>query len=97
MAGYVCQRCDSPAMGDFIAQGGNTVVPAVLAIESLGYEVEVDRDGVHARAGDQSFVAEDPVALLGLIRLVELRSREWRASDAEIEATLRRFGWDAPT
>jgi hypothetical protein len=35
--------------------------------------------------------AEDPVALLGLIRLVELRSWDWTASDTQIEETLGRY------
>jgi hypothetical protein len=53
----------------------------------------VDGVGVRAHKGDESYFAEDPVAVLGLIRLVELRSWEWRASDDEIDRTLRRFGW----
>jgi hypothetical protein len=88
---------DSAAMGWFIAQAGNTVVPAVLAVESLGYEVVVDGAGVRARRGDESYLAEDAVALLGLIRLVELRSWEWRANEDEIHETLRRFGWERRT
>jgi hypothetical protein len=79
-------------MGKSIAQAGNTVVPAVLAVESLGYEVVAQGDRVLARQGDESYDAEDPVALLGLIRLVELRSWDWHASDEDITLTLRRFG-----
>jgi hypothetical protein len=48
---------------------------------------------IAAHRGDEEYVADDPVALLGLIRLVELRSRTWYASDEEIDLTLRRFGW----
>ncbi|MET9310733.1 hypothetical protein ABZX12_02800 [Kribbella sp. NPDC003505] len=76
-----------------VAQAGNTVVPAILAIESLGFEVAADGGGVVAHRGDEEYVADDPVALLGLIRLVELRSWTWYASDQEIDRTLRRFGW----
>jgi hypothetical protein len=81
-------------MGRLIAQAGNTVVPAVLAVESLGYEVVVDGAGVLARRGDESYLAEDLVALLGLVRLVELRSWEWRANDDEIprDASSLRLG-----
>ena len=76
-----------------LAQAGNTVVPAILAIESLGFEVAAVGDGLIAHRGDEEYVADDPVALLGLIRLVEVRSWTWYASDEEIDLTLRRFGW----
>jgi hypothetical protein len=77
-----------------IHQAGNTVVPALLAVESLGFTVEV-RDGrVRAKRGDEEYAADDPVALLGLIRLVEMRSWEWAATDDEIDQTLRRFGME---
>jgi hypothetical protein len=36
-------------------------------------------------------LANDPAALLGLIRLVELRSWDWAASDSQIDETLRRY------
>ena len=75
-----------------IVQAGNTVVPALLAVESLGFVVEVRGDCVYARRGQDEYGAEDPVALLGLIRLVELRSWDWGASDVQIDETLRRYG-----
>ncbi|EAP99328.1 hypothetical protein JNB_04130 [Janibacter sp. HTCC2649] len=68
------------------------MVPAILAVESLGFAVEVNRDRVCARRGHEEYAAEDPVALLGLIRLVELRSWDWGASDLQIDETLRRYG-----
>ena len=73
-----------------IVQAGNTVVPALLAIESLGFAVEMSGDTSYARRGQEEYGAEDPVALLGLIRLVELRSWDWPASDRQIDETLRR-------
>jgi hypothetical protein len=75
-----------------IVQAGNTAVPALLAVESLGFVVEVRGDSVYARRGQEEYGAEDPVALLGLIRLVELRSWDWSASDPETDETLRRHG-----
>jgi hypothetical protein len=51
-----------------------------------------DGQQVYARRGSEEYAAEDSVALLGLIRLIELRSWEWSASDDEIDETLRRFG-----
>jgi hypothetical protein len=49
-----------------IVQAGNTVVPAILAVESLGFDVEVSDDKIYARRGQEEFGAEDSVALLGL-------------------------------
>lgn len=74
-----------------IVQAGNTVVPALLAIESLGFDIEVRGDSVTARRDQDEYEAEDPVGLLGLIRLVEVRSWDWSASDAQIEEALRRY------
>ena len=74
-----------------IVQAGNTVVPALLAVESLGFAVEVNGDIAYARRGQEEYGAEDPVALLGLIRLVELRSWDWAASDEQIDETMRRY------
>jgi hypothetical protein len=75
-----------------IAQAGNTVVPAVLALEALGYQVEVIGAQVSATSEEGRFVAADPVAVLGLVKLVEARSWNWRATDEEIDVTLRRLG-----
>ncbi|WP_056773324.1 hypothetical protein [Terrabacter sp. Soil811] len=74
-----------------IAQAGNTVVPALLAVESLGFAVKVIGTHVMAWRGEEEYLADDAVALLGLIRLVEIRSWDWAASDAQIEETLRRY------
>ena len=77
-----------------IVAAANTVVPALLALEALGYCVEVTkRDNPVCRAtrDEESYVADDPVTALGLVELVELRGLAWTASDAEIEAARHRF------
>jgi hypothetical protein len=78
-----------------IASAGNTVVPALLALERLGFTVSVERDGpfeiFRATRGEESYLADDPVCVLGLVRLVETRGWEWRAGDAEIEEVMRRY------
>jgi hypothetical protein len=81
-----------PVMDRHIVQAGNTVVPALLAVESLGFVVEVSGENVYARRGQEEYRAEDPVSLLGIIWLVELRSWDWEASDAQIDEVLRRYG-----
>ena len=76
--------------GADITQAGNTVVPAILALERLGFTIS-QQDGFFAASAEGSrFVAEDPVALLGLIKLAETR-RPWSATDAEIDDVLNRY------
>lgn len=73
-----------------LIEAGNTIVPAILALEGTGYRVS--QDGARFIATDRNarFAAEDPVALLGLVRLAETR-RPWRVSDDEIDNVLGRF------
>lgn len=73
-----------------IAQAGNTVAPAILALEQIGLTVTQSGDYLVAVLGNARFVADDPVALLGLVKLVELR-RPWAASDTELDDVLARF------
>jgi hypothetical protein len=86
----------SEAFMQNIATAGNTVVPALLALEKLGFSVSVERDGdgrdlFQAVKGEESYIAEDPVSVLGLVKLVEMRGWEWQPSDLEIEDTLQRY------
>ena len=75
-----------------IAAAGNTVVPALLALEDLGFEVTTQSSSVGettiAVRGEEKYVAEDPVTVLGLIKLIEVRTWQWAASYSEIEKTL---------
>lgn len=77
-----------------IATAGNTVVPALLALEKLGFVVAIEQSGdaelFRATRGDETYLAEDPVAVLGLVKLVEMRSWEWQPSDLEIDEVMRR-------
>lgn len=88
-----CHEGDNRSMGNQIAAAANTVVPALLALESLGYTVVEDGSVVVATAGSERFAADDPVTVLGLVKLIETRSWNWRASDEEIAAVLGKFGW----
>jgi hypothetical protein len=78
-------------MGQRIAQAGNTVIPALLALESIGFSVIVAGEHFIARRGTEEYVADDPVALLGLIHLVQIQSWDWAATDAQIDETMRRY------
>lgn len=74
-----------------IAQAGNTVVPAILALEEMGMVVDVQAGQVVASSSAVQFIADDPVAVLGLVRLLELRGADWMAKDEDIAATFERF------
>lgn len=76
-----------------LAQAGNTVVPAILALRALGFEVTQEGEKFIARMGSSRFQADDPVAVLGLVKLAEIR-RPWRATDSEIDEVLSEFSED---
>ncbi len=77
---------------------GNTVVPALLALEQLGFEVSIQNGSVGQRTiavrGEEEYFAEDPVTVLGLIKLIELRSWQWSANDSELEKTVQKYRLD---
>lgn len=78
-----------------IAAAGNTVVPALLALSGLGFSVTVRTSPggqtVVAARGHEEFVADDPVTVLGLIKLVEVRTWNWQATNEDVEATLDKY------
>lgn len=80
-----------------IANAGNVVVPAYLALRSKGYSMHRERhnDGREetwfAESDSIRFVAEDPVTLLGLVAMAESRGNDWKATDQQIEAFLKEF------
>lgn len=72
----------------------NVEVPAILALESMGFTitsrvVNADQEMVWT-ASDNSdeYIAEDPLSLLGLVKLHEVRGDNWKASDDEIDTYL---------
>jgi hypothetical protein len=74
---------------DLVA-AADTVIPAIVALESMGFTVTQEAGLIVARAGNARFAADDPVAVLGLVKLAETR-RPWRADDEEIDDVLGRF------
>jgi uncharacterized protein YmfQ (DUF2313 family) len=82
-----------------IVAAGNTVVPALLALEQLGFAVTITRSEqgrmCTARRGDEVYAADDPVLVLGLIKLVEARGWSWQASDLETDELSARYLADA--
>ncbi len=76
----------------FLADAANMMIPAYLAILSKGYDIRIFGNLMIAQRGDKSFTADGPVALLGLIKMVEARGEAWAAADAEIENFVELFG-----
>jgi len=81
-----------------IATAGNTVAPALLVLERLGFVVSIERVGeretFRAVRGDETYIGEDPVAVLGLVKLIEMRTWNWHPEDSEIGAVLRKYELD---
>jgi hypothetical protein len=77
-----------------ITPAGDTVVPAILALEALGYRVRIERtaDGDRCQAirDDEVYVATDPIEVLGLVKLIEVRGWDWASSDDDLDAAFRR-------
>lgn len=74
-----------------ISAAGNTMAPALASLRELGYVVSRVGGGSPLYRAENalcSFTAEDPLLLLGLVKLYELRGESWQASDAELEALL---------
>jgi hypothetical protein len=78
-----------------LATAGNVLVPAILTLEATGYVVVREQPGEadlwRAERPDRVLIAEDPVQLLGLAQILDIRGPGWLPRDEEIESTLARF------
>jgi len=75
-----------------LAAAANLLTPAYLAILDRGYSVREDGGLLFATRGDDTFMAEDTILLLGVIALAEARGENWRATDEQIADFVARFG-----
>lgn len=64
-----------------IASASNTLAPAIVVLESLGFSIKVKGKLLVAVRGEDEYVAEDPLLLLGLVKLIEVRGWKWGISD----------------
>ncbi len=73
---------------------GNTVIPAILLIRQMGYTFTYDKEKGHCLAlkDEHSFGADDPLMVLGLIKLFEMKGENWMASDNDINEVLKEIG-----
>ncbi|CAB1075436.1 hypothetical protein D1AOALGA4SA_3256 [Olavius algarvensis Delta 1 endosymbiont] len=79
-----------------IANAGNTEVPCFLATKSLGFRFsklheKTDQELWVAENQEIRFVASNQLELLGLIYMRELRGKNWKASDEEIDNYLSKY------
>jgi len=78
-----------------LSAAGNTMAPCYYALRELGYTVKNNRSGEtetwYAEKEGQKLAAMDPCMLLGLAKLIEMRGRQWRVSDEQIDEFLNRF------
>jgi hypothetical protein len=77
-----------------LSAAGNTVIPAILLIREIGYTLTIDKEKscFLAEKDGNSFEAEDPTMVLGLIKMFEIKGENWKASDSEIEKVLKEIG-----
>jgi hypothetical protein len=57
----------------------------------MGYSVSLfaGTELLRAEREQEAFVAEDPLQLIGLVKLHELRGASWRPTEAEVEDFLK--------
>jgi hypothetical protein len=69
-----------------IAEAGNVLPAALASLKRLGYAVSIGGDGAsfEAIATGRKLIAEHPLALLGLAKLLEQRGYTWQPSDSEV-------------
>jgi hypothetical protein len=85
-------------MTEQIVNAANTLIPAFLALQTKGYRVwwergqaAADNETWYAEGPLGRFVADDPVELLGLVAMRELRGSNWKADDEQIDNFMREY------
>ena len=70
-----------------IVAAGNTEIPAILALEKKGAQVASGNEVNlwSAKYLNNTYIAESPLELLGLIEMHTARGAEWKATDSELE------------
>ncbi len=80
-----------------IADAGNVLIPAYLTLKQKGFVVRWDKstdseqEYWYAEDATREFIADGPVALLGLIAMHEIRGDDWEANDDEIQEFLEKY------
>jgi hypothetical protein len=74
-----------------LVAAGNTLAPALGILRELGYTVtRVRSPDLSYRAENETciFIADDLLALLGLVKIYEVRGLNWQPNDAEVQDIL---------
>jgi hypothetical protein len=74
-----------------LTAAGNTLAPALSILRKLGYTVTREASGERLyRAENETcvFFADDPLTLLGLVKIYEVRGTHWQPSDEEVQRLL---------
>lgn len=72
-----------------VAAAGNVLPAALAALRKMGFSVtRLEANLLEASKPGYRFLADEPIVLLGLAKLVEERGAEWRPTDAEVDAAL---------
>jgi hypothetical protein len=73
-----------------LASAGNVLPAALASLRALGYVVTFTNNGrlCKAESAGCTLVAEDPLLLLGLVKLHEVRGNKWQPTDAEVQEYL---------
>jgi len=77
-----------------LCNSGNVVIPAIKALRELGFTVRLDSASgwFTAEANGRSFSADDPVAVLGLVKFYDTRGEHWHLPDEELMAIGKEYG-----
>ncbi len=75
----------------YLTANRDTVMPAMVLILQMGYHMTIDhtKPSFSAEKDGNTFEAEDPVVVLGLIKLFEMRGENWAATAAEMEEIVK--------
>ena len=77
-----------------LTNAANVAIPAIKLLRDLGYTIRLARPhGLFTAEKDGNrFSSDDPVAVLGLVRLYEARGEDWGIEDAALQDIGREFG-----
>ena len=74
-----------------LTAAGNTLAPALSTLRKLGHTVTRETSGERQYLTENAtcaFSADDPLSLLGLVRIYEVRGADWQPTDEEIHRLL---------
>ena len=77
-----------------VSSAGNTEVPAYLVLIKKGFDVSNKNERWIAHNEQHELSADGLLELLGLVTMCEERGEDWRATDNQTDAFLRKYDLD---